>query len=64
MQYKGSSESHQINNLKVIIDFAKLLGSEPIKLHRNTIMIYETTIDQPIIILLHLIELASMVSTE
>jgi len=29
MQYKGSSENHQINNPKVIIDFAKLLGSEP-----------------------------------
>jgi hypothetical protein len=29
MQDKGSSENHQINNPKVIIDFAKLLGSEP-----------------------------------
>ena len=28
MQYKGSSENHQINNLKVIIDFAKFLGSK------------------------------------
>jgi integrase/recombinase XerD len=28
MQYKDSSENHQINNLKVIIDFARSLGSE------------------------------------
>src|SRR5918911_470002 len=28
MQYKGSSENHQINNLKVIIDFARFIGSE------------------------------------
>ena len=28
MQDKGSSENHQINNLKVVIDFTKFLGSE------------------------------------
>jgi nucleoid-associated protein YejK len=28
MQDKGSSENHQINNLKVIIDFTRFLGSE------------------------------------
>ena len=28
MQYKGSSENHQISNLKVIIDFARFIGSE------------------------------------
>jgi len=26
MQEKGSSENHQVNNLKVVIDFAKFLG--------------------------------------
>ena len=26
MQEKGSSENHQVNNLKVVIDFAKYLG--------------------------------------
>ena len=26
MQEKGSSENHQVNNLKVAIDFAKFLG--------------------------------------
>jgi hypothetical protein len=28
MQDKGSSENHQINNLKVIMDFTRFLGSE------------------------------------
>ena len=28
MQYKNSSENHQINNLKVIIDFTRFLGPE------------------------------------
>jgi hypothetical protein len=28
MQDKGSSENHQINNLKVIIDFTRFLGPE------------------------------------
>jgi hypothetical protein len=27
MQEKGSSENHQVNNLKVVIDFAIFLGS-------------------------------------
>ncbi|MDW0122453.1 MAG: hypothetical protein QOK81_07565, partial [Nitrososphaeraceae archaeon] len=26
MQEKGSSENHQVNNLKVVIDFAKYIG--------------------------------------
>jgi hypothetical protein len=26
MKEKGSSENHQVNNLKVVIDFAKYLG--------------------------------------
>jgi hypothetical protein len=26
MQEKGSSENHQVNNLKVVMDFAKFLG--------------------------------------
>lgn len=26
MQQKGSSENHQVNNLKVVMDFAKFLG--------------------------------------
>jgi hypothetical protein len=28
MQEKGSSENHQINNLKVVIDFANFLGPD------------------------------------
>ncbi|HJS64229.1 MAG TPA: hypothetical protein VJ767_05170 [Nitrososphaeraceae archaeon] len=28
MQEKGSSDNHQVNNLKVVIDFANFLGPE------------------------------------
>jgi len=28
MQEKGSSETHQVNNLKVVIDFANFLGPD------------------------------------
>jgi hypothetical protein len=44
MQEKGSSENHQVNNLKVVIDFANFLGSTTSFYDINSIIIIITII--------------------